>query len=77
MALILPSLFAGTGILTGLFIGGCASIIFIIPFWMISKKAGFSPWWSLLFIFPLAGLVYIWVLGFSDWPSQRNTRNGS
>ncbi|MFZ0745585.1 MAG: hypothetical protein WAM85_14330 [Terracidiphilus sp.] len=41
--------------------------IVILPFWFICKKAGFSPWLSLLNIVPLGGLVLIYVLAFADW----------
>jgi hypothetical protein len=36
----------------------CAVIV-IIPFWFIWKKAGFSPWLSLLYILPLVNLVML------------------
>ncbi len=41
--------------------------IVIIPFWFICKKAGFSPWLSLLNIVPLGGIILWYVLAFSDW----------
>ena len=41
--------------------------IIIVPFWFICKKAGFSPWLSLLNIIPLGNLILIYVLAFSDW----------
>jgi len=44
-----------------------ALAIVIIPFWFICKKAGFSPWLSLLNVIPLGNLVMIYVLAFSDW----------
>lgn len=48
--------------------------IVIIPFWFICKKAGFSPWLSLLNIIPLGNLILIYVLAFADWkvmPTQQ------
>jgi uncharacterized membrane protein YhaH (DUF805 family) len=39
----------------------------IIPYWMIFKKAGFSPWLALLEIIPFVGLVVLYVVGFSEW----------
>ena len=71
MALIFPGLFMGTHLFTTLAFGGCTGILIIVPVWMISKKAGFNPWLSLLIILPLAGLVYLWVLGLADWPSLK------
>ncbi|MGC1461628.1 MAG: hypothetical protein WA802_05465, partial [Terracidiphilus sp.] len=42
-----------------------ALAIVIIPFWFICKKAGFSPWLSLLNVIPLGNLILIYVLAFS------------
>ena len=41
--------------------------IIIIPFWFICKKAGMSPWLTLLNIIPLGNLVLIYVLAFAEW----------
>ena len=41
--------------------------IIIIPFWFICKKAGFSPWLSLLNIVPFGNLILIYVLAFAQW----------
>src|ERR1035437_4474576 len=43
------------------------AIAFIVPTWFISKKAGFSPWLSLLSLFPLSGLILLFVLAFAEW----------
>ena len=37
------------------------------PYWMIFKKAGFSPWISLLMFLPLINIVTLWVVAFSTW----------
>ena len=44
----------------------CVAVI-IIPFWFICKKAGFSPWLSLLNFIPLGNLVLLYVLAFAEW----------
>ncbi|MGB6134079.1 MAG: hypothetical protein WCC14_00130 [Acidobacteriaceae bacterium] len=41
--------------------------IVLIPYWFIWKKAGFSPWLSLLMFLPLINLVMLYVLAFSEW----------
>lgn len=41
--------------------------IVIVPTWFVCKKAGFSPWLSLLVIVPLGGMVLLYVLAFSEW----------
>ena len=43
-----------------------AAVILIIPVWFICKKAGFSPYLSLLIIIPFGGLVLLYVLAFSE-----------
>lgn len=47
--------------------GLIAIAVFLIPYWMIWKKAGFSPWLSLLMFLPLVNLVMLYVLAFSEW----------
>jgi uncharacterized membrane protein YhaH (DUF805 family) len=43
-------------------------IIIIVPTWFICKKAGFSPWLSLLCLVPSLGLlVLLYVLAFAEW----------
>jgi type II secretory pathway component PulF len=43
-------------------------IIVMIPFWFILKKAGYTPWLSLLCLMPsLGALVLLYVLAFSEW----------
>ncbi len=44
----------------------CVAVI-LIPFWFICKKAGFSPWLTLLNLLPGGGLVLIYVLAFAEW----------
>lgn len=41
--------------------------IVIIPTWFICKKAGFSPWLSLLTLIPFGGLILLYVLAFAEW----------
>jgi intracellular septation protein A len=44
-----------------------AVIVVIIPTWFICKKAGFSPWLSLLIVVPFGALVLLYVVAFSEW----------
>lgn len=41
--------------------------IVIIPMWFVWKKAGFSPWLSLLCIIPVVNLIMLYVLAFTEW----------
>ena len=44
-----------------------ALAILLIPFWFICRKAGFSPWLTLLNLIPFGNLVLIYVLAFAEW----------
>lgn len=43
------------------------AIIMIVPYWFIWKKAGFSPFFSILMIIPLVNFIMLYVLAFSTW----------
>jgi hypothetical protein len=49
------------------FFGALISIIVLIPYWFIFKKAGFSPFLALLMFLPLVNIVLLYVLAFSRW----------
>jgi hypothetical protein len=46
----------------------CFGVI-VIPFWQIFKKAGFSPWLSILMSIPLLNGVVLYLLAFARWPN--------
>jgi hypothetical protein len=48
-------------------IGAVFILLILIPTWFICKKAGFSPWLSLLVFVPMGGLVLLYVLAFAEW----------
>lgn len=42
--------------------------LIIVPTWFICKKAGFSPWLSMICLIPSVGLlILLYVLAFADW----------
>jgi hypothetical protein len=41
--------------------------IVLVPFWFICKKAGFTPWLTLLNVLPLGGIILWYVLAFAEW----------
>ena len=49
------------------FFGAVMTIVVLIPYWFIFKKAGFSPWLALLMFLPLINIVTLYVLAFSRW----------
>lgn len=45
-----------------------------VPIWFvgrITEKAGLSDIWKWAFLFPLTGLIALWVIAFSDWPKAQ------
>lgn len=50
-------------------------VILVIPVWVIHKKAGLSPWLSLLLFIPFFGLLVVYmVLAFSKWPTTQSSQ---
>jgi hypothetical protein len=47
------------------------AVVGVLPFWFICKKAGLSPWLSLIMIIPFGALVLPFVIAFIDWPALR------
>lgn len=48
--------------------------ICILPIFLISKilkKAGFSGWYSLISLIPVANIICLWVFAFVPWANDR------
>jgi len=41
-----------------------------LPYWQIFRKAGFSPWLSLLMVIPFVNLCALYYLAFARWPTN-------
>jgi predicted PurR-regulated permease PerM len=61
----------GFGLIHLLFFAVMVAIV-LYPLGRILNRIGVSPLWSVLVFFPLANLIALWVLAFSDWPVERN-----
>jgi hypothetical protein len=48
------------------------AVLAIIPFWRICTRVGFSPWLSLLIMVPLANIIFIYFVAFSEWPMHKS-----
>ena len=51
-----------------------ALVVFVVlaAFWAgIFRRLGWSPWFALLMVIPLASLVIVLVLAFNKWPIER------
>jgi heme/copper-type cytochrome/quinol oxidase subunit 4 len=46
-------------------------LLTVIPFWMICKKAGFTPALALLMLVPVANIILPFYIAFADWPALR------
>ena len=46
-------------------------VVYIVPLWRITQKAGFPGVLSLLMLVPVLNLVLLWVFAFIKWPVER------
>ncbi len=46
-------------------------VLVVVQIWRICVKAGYSGWFSLLVLIPVANLFLLYFLGFAEWPLER------
>jgi len=51
-------------------------LLYVLPFWFIYKKAGFTPWLCALCLVPFGAVISLFVLAFTEWPSRRPPNQG-
>ena len=66
----LPELIGPVTALVGLAIGAILFLLFLIIWWRIFAKAGYSGALSLLMLVPIANVIVILVLAFGRWPIE-------
>ena len=44
--------------------------LYVIPYWLIFRKAGFAPAISLLMVIPGVKLIVLYVIALSDWKAD-------
>jgi len=44
--------------------------VYVIPYWVIFRKAGFAPALSFLVGIPLVNLIVLYYIAFSDWKAR-------
>lgn len=49
-------------------------VLWLIPLWFICRKAGFSPWLTLLNCVPFGTVVLLYLLAFAEWRSLADHR---
>lgn len=53
------------------FLIGMVTLVAVVPFWFICKKAGLSPWLSLIMFLPVGAIILPTLLAFMDWPALK------
>ena len=48
------------------------TIILVLPFWRICKKAGYSGFLSLFILIPIANMIFLYWLAFAKWPRENS-----
>lgn len=48
-----------------------AGAVVVVPVYRILRRMGFSGWWGLLAVIPLANLLMLWIVAFISWPVDR------
>ncbi|MES2915307.1 MAG: hypothetical protein V4753_09340 [Pseudomonadota bacterium] len=43
-----------------------AAVVIVVPFWRLLPRFGIPSWVALVAVFPLAAVVLLWVMAFSD-----------
>ena len=46
-------------------------VVVVIPLWLICKKAGISPYLSLLILVPGVNIAIYWILALINWPNLK------
>lgn len=49
-------------------------VLWVLPFWRIATKAGYSGLISILMILPLVNFAILYFLAYEDWPALRGQR---
>jgi hypothetical protein len=51
---------------------GLALLLLAVPLLMIARvlrRAGYSRWWALLVLVPVANVVALWLFAYARWPA--------
>jgi uncharacterized membrane protein YhaH (DUF805 family) len=49
-------------------------VVTVIAFVRIAQRAGFSGWWVLILLVPVANLLAFWYFAFGEWPAVKSHR---
>ncbi len=59
------------GLTVAIIAGVAIWLVFIIAYVKIITKAGYSGWWILILLVPIANIVMLLVFAYKEWPIQR------
>jgi len=46
-------------------------VAYVLPFWRIYQRLGFSPWLSMLMVITPLNIILLYYLAFAEWPAMR------
>jgi hypothetical protein len=46
-------------------------LVWFVPAVRIVSKAGYSPWWCVVLVIPVANVILYWVFAFAEWPNLK------
>jgi len=68
------STIGGVGIAVAIIIGIAIWLVFVVAYIKIITRAGYSGWWVLIIIVPIANIVMLLIFAYKEWPIQRELR---
>lgn len=48
------------------------AVVVVIPVWRICRRTGYPGWLGILILIPVANLLFLYFLAFSDWPTNKS-----
>jgi uncharacterized membrane protein len=64
----------GVALAVVIIIGIAVWLVFVIAYIKIITRAGYSGWWVLIIIVPIANIVMLLIFAYKEWPIQRELR---
>jgi len=66
---------ANAGVMVAMVVFFIGMLALVLAVWgTIFKKAGYSFWFCLLMLVPLANLIWLLIFAFSEWPIHRELK---
>lgn len=58
------------GAMMGPFMMIIFTVLLVLPFWRICKKAGYNGALALFILIPFVNMIFLYWLAFAEWPRQ-------